>query len=107
MNQNIKATILDILLKLNNFYTFLNQELLFGWRKILSKQSDNKITNFFKTLIENPATALFLNTILFWIISSFLAGQAGIIGAFFNWLAFLNIAVFLINILGWTDKLKK
>jgi len=104
---NIKNFLLDVLIKLNTFYLFLNQELLFAWRRVLAKQSDNRITRGFKLLIENPATALALNTILFYALSSVLAGQSGLIGMVLFDLALLNIIVFCANLLGWIDKLKK
>ena len=103
---NIKNFLLDVLIKLNTFYLFLNQELLFAWRRVLAKQSDNRITLTFKALIENQYTALALNTILF-ILSSILAGQNGLIGRVLFDLALLNIIVFCANLLGWIDKLKK
>lgn len=105
-NYDIKTILLKILITLNDFYLFLNQELLFAWRRVLAKQSNNRFTYFFKTMIENPTTALPLNTILFYLLSSFLSGGYGIIGMFFTWLAFLNIIVFLANLLGWIEKLK-
>lgn len=104
---NIKNFLLDVLIKLNTFYLFLNQELLFAWRRVLAKQSDNRITRGFKILIENPATALALNTILFYVLSSILAGQSGLIGMVLFDLALLNIIVFCVNLFGWIDKLKK
>jgi hypothetical protein len=104
---NIKNFLLDVLIKLNTFYLFLNQELLFAWRRVLAKQSDNRITLTFKTLIENQYTALALNTILFYILSSILAGHNGLIGMVLFDLALLNIIVFCANLLGWVDKLKK
>ncbi|MEY3415863.1 MAG: hypothetical protein RI930_54 [Pseudomonadota bacterium] len=104
---NIKNFLLDVLIKLNTFYLFLNQELLFAWRRVLAKQSDNRITLTFKILIENQYTALALNTILFYILSSVLAGQNGLIGMILSDLALLNIIVFCANLLGWIDKLKK
>lgn len=108
MNQiNFKSQLLNILVKLNDFYLSLNQELLFAWRRVLNKQSDNRITTFFKVMIENPATALFLNTVLFWLLSGFLAGHLGIIGMAFSWIAMLNIVMFCVNVLGWIDKLRK
>jgi len=104
---NIKNFLLDALIKLNTFYLFLNQELLFAWRRVLAKQSDNRITLIFKAVIENQYTALALNTILFHILSSVLAGQNGLIGMILSDLALLNIIVFCANLFGWIDKLKK
>lgn len=102
--EKIKAKALSILVRLNDFYLKLNQGLLFFWRKALSLQSENRWTNALKTLIENPATALFLNTILFAVIGTIFGGlieRILFIGAG------LNIILFCANILGWKDKLKK
>lgn len=107
MNYNIKLTLFKILVSLNDFYLLLNQKLLFAWRIVLAKQSNNKITYFFKTMVENPTTALPLNTILFYLLSTLLSGGHGLIGMVFNWLALLNIVVYVANLLGWINKLKK
>lgn len=96
---SIKGFLLSILELLNTIYLFLNQELLFAWRRILDKQSDNVYTRFFRIMLDKPATALFINTILFYILSGIISGHSGLIGAILSWLAFLNIIVFLINIL--------
>lgn len=103
----IKIFLFKLLNGINDFYNFLNLKLLFLWRYVLNKQSDNRYTFFFKTLIEKPATALALNTILFYILATFLAGGNGLIGHIFNNIALINIVMFLLNLLGWTEKLKK
>lgn len=102
--KKLKSEILKILQHLGNFYTKLNQELLFGWRKFLSKQSDNRVTAALKVLIENRATALFLNTLLFAAVGQFFGG---LIGQIFFIITGLNIVLFCATILGWEDKLKK
>lgn len=102
--KKIKAKLLNILIQLSNIYEDINKSILFFWRKALKRQTPNRWTNAIKTLIENPATALFLNTILF----SLLARLFG--GAIANVLsigAALNIILFCANILGWKNKLKK
>lgn len=104
---NYKENLIKVILALNSFYLFLNQELLFVWRKLLSKQSDNRITHFFKTMIENPTTALAINTVLFYLVSAILSGGAGLIGQLFFLLSLLNIVMFIVNFFGWIDKLKK
>lgn len=101
--KKIKAKLLNILIKLDQFYIHLNQQLLFFWHKILTRQSENRLTNGLKILIENPATALLLNTILF-------AALGIIFGGLIERVLFiitgLNIIVFCVKILGWQDKLE-
>lgn len=100
----IKPKLLNILNKLNAFYLGLNQELTLFWRKFLAKQSANWFTNALLVLINNPATALFLNTVL-------MAGVAqifgGTIAAILFYVMGLNIVVFCANVLGWAGKLEK
>ena len=103
----LKKYFFDLLIKLNSFYLFFNQQLLFVWRKVLSKQSDNKVTHFFKTMIENPNTALAINTVLFFLISNILSGGYGLIGQGFYILSLLNIVMFVLNLFGVIDRIKK
>lgn len=100
--KKIKAKILNILIKLDQFYINLNQQLLFFWHRILSRQSENRLTNGLKILIENPATALLLNTILF---SALGIIFGGLIERILFIISGLNILVFCIKILGWESKL--
>lgn len=102
--QKVKQKLLNILLQLMDIYEDINKSLLFFWREALTRQSPNRWTFALKTLIDNPATALFLNTLLFSFVGSFFGGlieQILFIGAG------INIILFCANILGWKDKLKK
>ena len=100
-----KAFAISLFKIILQLYVFLNQELLWAWRRILDKQSDNVYTRFLRTMLENEATTLFINTVLFYILSSFLSGNGGIIGSVFGWLAYINITVFLAKVLGWDKKI--
>lgn len=101
--KKIKAKLLNILIKLDEFYIDLNQQLLFFWHRILSRQSGNRLTNGLKILIENPSTALLMNTILFAIFGVVFGGT---IERILFIITGLNIFVFCVRILGWADKLK-
>lgn len=94
-----KAFAISLFKAILQLYIFVNQELLWAWRRVLDKQSDNVYTRFLRTMLENEATTLFINTVLFYILSSFLSGNSGIIGSIFAWLAYINITVFLMKVL--------
>ena len=96
-----KLRLVNILKKMMGFYSDLNSYLLVGWRWILNKQSDNKITIALRKLAENQATALALNTILFAAIGTIFGG---LIEQVLFLAAGLNIIVFCAKILGWDKK---
>lgn len=102
--KTLKELLIKALTYFNQFYNLLNEKLLFAWKFVLDKQSENKITRAVRLLIDNPATALALNTILFYLISVFLSGNGGIIGMVFMNLAMMNIIMFCVNIMGWLKK---
>lgn len=100
----IKKNILNIIVKIDGFYSDLNKKILYPlWVLILKRQSENRLTKALKILIENPATALLLNTILFAVVGIVFGG---LIERVMLILSGLNILIFCIKILGWQDKLK-
>jgi hypothetical protein len=100
----IKQKLLNIIVKIDGFYSDLNKKILYPlWILILKRQSDNRFTKALKILIENPATALLLNTILFAVVGVVFGG---LIERVMLTLSGLNILIFCIKILGWEDKLK-
>lgn len=100
----VKAKLLNILVKLTDFYIKLNQQLFFFWVNVADKQNDSRWTFALKTLINNPATLLFLNTVLLAAIGIIFGGTIQMI---LYYVAGLNIIVFCSKILSWEDKLKK
>lgn len=72
--------------KIYYYHELINEEILLFWRKIL------KPTNRLRILIENPATAVFVNTVAFF-------GLWLIFGDFFYWLALANILIYLYKII--------
>lgn len=96
ITEETKKTLRELCSKLLEAYSATNRELLFFWRKYLSKQSSNKLNNALRILIENPATALFLNTFLFYAISMVFGG---VISVFFFYLSLANIVCFSLHIL--------
>jgi hypothetical protein len=101
---NVKKQLFIALGKISLFYEKINTNLLFFWRRVLDRQSPNRITFALKTLIENPSTALFLNTILFAAVGYIFGG---LINQVLFTLAGLNMILFCSKILGWQDKLNK
>ena len=100
----VKVKLLNILMQLTDVYVKLNKQLFFFWVKIADRQNDSRWTFALKTLINNPATLLFLNTVLLAAIGIIFGGT---IQAILYYVAGLNIIVFCAKILGWEDKLKK
>lgn len=103
----IKAALIKTLKKLNNFYLKLNQELVFFWRRILDKQSDNGINRTLRILLDDEATTLFINTIFIGVLiflALFFRLDSPIIG-YLQLLVPLNIVAFCLNII-FKDKLK-
>jgi hypothetical protein len=106
--EKIKKELAKLLIRLNNFYLQLNQWLLFGWNSYLDKQSPNRLNQALRVLLTNPATALFLNTVLLsgvsMVVSKFLGG---VIAGYVNNVIMLNMIIFCANKLDWLAKLKK
>lgn len=99
-----KSKLLNILLQSLDIYEDANKFLHKWWLFVLDRQSNNRWTFALKTLINTPATLLFINTILFYIVGSIFGGLINIV--LFT-LAGLNIILFCANILDWKNKLKK
>lgn len=100
----IKQQAVKVLIAVTSAYETINMQLLFFWRKVLERQSDNRITKGLLILIENPATALFLNTLLFAAIGHIFGG---LIASILFTMTAINIVLFCVNILKWKDKLIK
>jgi len=106
--EKIKRELAKLLVRLNNFYLQLNQWLLIGWNKYLDKQTPNRINQALRVLLNDPATALFVNTVLLSGISLVVNGIFGsVISGYINKVIMLNIVVFCANKLDWINKLKK
>lgn len=102
--KKVKDVLKTLLLKAISIQEFINSNLFLFWTKLLERQSNGRWSFFFKKMLENEATRLFINTILFFIIGSIFGG---LINQILFLIACLNILVFLIKILGWKDKLDK
>lgn len=99
-----KSKLLNILLQSLDIYEDANKFLHKWWLIVLDRQSDNRYTFALKTLINAPATFLFLNTILFFVVGSIFGGLINLV---LFAMAGLNIILFCANILDWKNKLKK
>lgn len=102
--QKIKAKLLNILLQSLDIYEDTNKYLYKAWLFAISRQTNNRITIAITKLLENTATTLFLNTLLFAFVGTIFGG---LIERILFTLCFLNILLFCANILNWKDKLKK
>lgn len=100
----IKQQAVKVLVSISSTYELINKQLLFFWRKVLERQTDNRITKGLLILIENPATALFLNTLLFAAVGHIFGG---LISSILFTMTAINIVLFCANILKWKDKLTK
>lgn len=108
MKNELKQKLLQALIKLDNFYVKLNLQLSGIWKVFLDKQSENRLTKGLLVLLKNPATALFLNTVLLSVIGLVLGSIfSETINNFIKLFISLNILVFCARILGWKDKLNK
>lgn len=101
----LRQKAIRVLLKLDKFYTKLNQELSLFWRRAIPEDKDGLLGWFFRfvrKLLDHPATALFVNTVALYFVGI-------IFGSFFSeqvnlWIKLfvgLNIVVFCARILGW------
>jgi len=104
MNKKEKNKVLNVFLKILDIYEDFNKFLHKWWVFALERQSDNRWTFALKTLINNPATFLFLNTLLFAGLGFIFRGTIEIV---LFALAGLNIILFCANILNWKNKLEK
>lgn len=106
--RKIKNELLKLIIKGNNFYLKLNNWLLVLWRKYLGKQNNNRINNALRVLVEDPATALFINTVLLCGVSMIINWSLGsVIAGYVNYLIMFNIVLFCANKLNWKKKLEK
>lgn len=65
MNEETKKALKELYNVLSKLYLAGNQNLLLFWRKIIEKNPEKRWSIALRTLLDTPATALLLNTILF------------------------------------------
>jgi|GEM_PF-3909755 len=101
MNEHTKRLIKGFGKLIFKGYLHLNRGLLFFWRKLVEKRPESRWTIAVRTLIDNSATALFLNTII-------LVGIALVFDGFISDLTILliifNVLVFCFRIVWFRGK---
>lgn len=95
----MKKDLLNIFTSIQNIWIEGNKQLLVLWKKGLDQlpnSTNPKSTkNRLLILLDNPAIALLLNTILFWLIGSIFGG---LIGQIMFGATFINILFFCLQL---------
>jgi hypothetical protein len=115
----VSAKLGKILGKMLVFYIKLNMEITLFWRRLLPKNEGEKISlvdaflgkesffkwfsDFIRTLLENPITALSVSTFTMYLVGGLFQGR---INEILMWLAFFNILTMMFQVMGWIDKLQ-
>lgn len=94
---DIKKFLYKVLSFLYTYWVKFQSNTTMVWTKLFNKESR------IKTLLESDALVLLFNTFLFAFVGNFFRGLIGEVSFV---LMFLNILLFLINKLGWIEKLK-